>query len=597
MSQPYLYESLPKASTVRILQLLPGEPSSELRGQLLRTKLDDAPPYEALSYVWGADPKDHQLKLESGSVNITPSLHSALQRLRLTSMPRNLWADAVCINQEDNSEKSYQVQLMSRIYEKAEQSIIFLGTTSDDQATASSSAFELIRAITKAELGEATGRYIEESEYRDAGLPPPRSIEWKHLDMLLELPWFIRLWVIQECAVARKALLVWGENEMEFKDFFDAVAKKNTYGIGPIGQHQSALATRATIRMFFMAMLSDAWPKTKYPLARLLNQIDHAKATLPQDNMFALLGLSQESDARELAPNYDETLEESLLRYALYFLCEKKAVDILSSSGLSQRSYPSSVPTWVPLWTSSMRQSRVGRWQPDGNTFFHATGSAKADVTVTSDSEILEVSGFIVDVLTVVHNSRWSDEYHGDTQDTDKYMHDTFLDADDTILNICESSKSQDDQKLFESQWRNLLFDMVWGHGCNSQPTQEWETSYLAFRKYLDHLSRNDWDDRDLAEEIMHARKEGEVFYSDFWVTRYLGVCSTTEKRLGRIPPGSRPGDLIAMFLGAAVPFVLRKCESHAGEYQLVGECYLHGMMQGEVLDMPEFSLQTIRLR
>jgi hypothetical protein len=43
-----------------------------------------------------------------------------------------------------------------------------------------------------------------------------------------------------------------------------------------------------------------------------------------------------------------------------------------------------------------------------------------------------------------------------------------------------------------------------------------------------------------------------------------------------------REGDLIALFLGAQVPFVVREAASDV--YIKVGECNVHGIMDGEAM-------------
>ena len=74
--------------------------------------------YDALSYVWGSDDKPNTLNMldDETKLPITNSLYRALQRFRRTDKRRNLWVDAVCINQADNVEKSVQVAMMGRIY-------------------------------------------------------------------------------------------------------------------------------------------------------------------------------------------------------------------------------------------------------------------------------------------------------------------------------------------------------------------------------------------------------------------------------------------------------------------------------------------------
>ena len=58
---------------------------------------------------------------------------------------------------------------------------------------------------------------------------------------------------------------------------------------------------------------------------------------------------------------------------------------------------------------------------------------------------------------------------------------------------------------------------------------------------------------------------------------------------LGLGPTGVRGGDVVAVLLGCGVPLVLRPEGGGAGggravghKYRVVGECYVHGLMDGE---------------
>jgi hypothetical protein len=54
--------------------------------------------------------------------------------------------------------------------------------------------------------------------------------------------------------------------------------------------------------------------------------------------------------------------------------------------------------------------------------------------------------------------------------------------------------------------------------------------------------------------------------------------------RVGVGPRGMSVGDVVCIFKCVRVPFVLRKHESEPHTYYLVGEAFVHGMMQGEYL-------------
>lgn len=70
---------------------------------------------------------------------------------------------------------------------------------------------------------------------------------------------------------------------------------------------------------------------------------------------------------------------------------------------------------------------------------------------------------------------------------------------------------------------------------------------------------------------------------------------STQRGRMGPISGAALQGDLIAMFLGAGTPFVLGK--SDAEVHVVVGECYIHGIMNGEALQEKEADLMGIFLQ
>jgi hypothetical protein len=54
--------------------------------------------------------------------------------------------------------------------------------------------------------------------------------------------------------------------------------------------------------------------------------------------------------------------------------------------------------------------------------------------------------------------------------------------------------------------------------------------------------------------------------------------------RFGWAPDQARPGDRLCVLNGLAVPLILRPIES--GSFEVVGDAYVHGVMDGEVLDM-----------
>jgi hypothetical protein len=86
------------------------------------------PLFHALSYVWGDPTKSHEIWIDGKRFAITRNLYLALRSMQSgVTGTMHVWADAVCINQEDNSEKSAQIQLMREIYQSASEVRIWLG--------------------------------------------------------------------------------------------------------------------------------------------------------------------------------------------------------------------------------------------------------------------------------------------------------------------------------------------------------------------------------------------------------------------------------------------------------------------------------------
>lgn len=84
-------------------------------------KVEDSalPGYEALSYEWGSPTGNkYEIQLQGQPFLVRENLWLALQHLR-SSKRRVFWIDAICVNQEDMSERSHQVGLMETIYTRA----------------------------------------------------------------------------------------------------------------------------------------------------------------------------------------------------------------------------------------------------------------------------------------------------------------------------------------------------------------------------------------------------------------------------------------------------------------------------------------------
>jgi hypothetical protein len=131
----YTYEALLEGE-IRILVLQPGEYTDKLRIQLKKVRLEDKPTYNAISYAWQGQKPNIPIECAGQEFRITPNLRDALVQFRHQNEPQQLWADAICINQTDDDEKTRQVQLMSSIYAQTVTCLVWLGRRTSSDALA-----------------------------------------------------------------------------------------------------------------------------------------------------------------------------------------------------------------------------------------------------------------------------------------------------------------------------------------------------------------------------------------------------------------------------------------------------------------------------
>lgn len=169
----YEYEPLLTPTTIRILLLEPGTGEAPLVGELhhvskrwdmtsyrMSSQTADSHQirYEALSYVWGSSDLSSSIATRGGVIPLTANLDEALRRVRDRDRIRRIWADGVCINQNDLKERGHQVRLMGHIYKDAEKVLIWLGP---DHMQRASPIFNSLRGLSPSEYTFKNPRMME----------------------------------------------------------------------------------------------------------------------------------------------------------------------------------------------------------------------------------------------------------------------------------------------------------------------------------------------------------------------------------------------------------------------------------------------------
>jgi hypothetical protein len=185
----FVYKPLSDNHSVRFLVLQPGSGSDPLVaslqiGSLASADIEQLPPYEAVSYVWGSGSRQYELTCDGAVLPLTQSISDALNRVRLPDQPRRLWADQVCINQDDIPERSQQVKLMNLVYRNAKRVLVWLGRDPDGVAEEAGRTIRHLDGVFRDEKAHEEFKLAHEEN-----LALQSSEPWVPLAKLTKLPW------------------------------------------------------------------------------------------------------------------------------------------------------------------------------------------------------------------------------------------------------------------------------------------------------------------------------------------------------------------------------------------------------------------------
>ncbi|EJT69046.1 hypothetical protein GGTG_13443 [Gaeumannomyces tritici R3-111a-1] len=246
-----LYSPLSKnPHEIRVLEII-DTTGEKLECQMHTVVLGANLKFSALSYVWGDrnDPHNQVVIIVNGRDKVvTRSLESALRHAGNAwkrEFPRRplssfrLWADALCINQDDIPERNHQVGLMASIYSQADMVLAWLGL---DPNGVIHLAFESLRKVWNAVHGrelpgtteEAFNLLRDRNAVRGRGLPgtteeafnllrdqtalygnpgpgderdPIATARWEAVSHFHDLPNWKRVWICQEFVLARRLVM------------------------------------------------------------------------------------------------------------------------------------------------------------------------------------------------------------------------------------------------------------------------------------------------------------------------------------------------------------------------------------------------------
>lgn len=615
-----VYEPLPNNHSIRVLIVEPETAGEDLQTRLEVVDLDKDVVYEAMSYTWG-DPKDQvPLRVRSQTVMVPKNLDNALKRLRYPDRRRYIWADAVCINQADVSERGQQVSIMRSIYSKARRVLVWLGQDKTNYAKlAFTTICEIVRSWRPPSDPHKFSSYREAFEPREGGL----SIDedgWTALQAMFQTEYFTRFWVIQELVLGQNAVVVWGGHSISWGLVGIGAAWLLTRGWAtnpdwPISAAYNAfliyvlpLARRSAISSFSKLDLS----------AVLATTMGKFRSTDARDRIFALLGVPFSGNDPErgqlVSPDYTADVNSVYLSATKRMLSQDANLRLLSAVQHGPEVDGTS-PSWVPKWDQPLPAEPLALRQEHG--YYANAGElfTPGDDTFGADGSSLALTGLRVTTVT--------DATEPFTAGNISFS--SLPDRDRDAMLIILSYLNDPDRQV-RASWSATLekftipgFNSVErqaevlssGGGLRLAATTGMPGKY-GMRRSTEILDGEKMGADNLGEFLLYWRERctwdaaalRHADFADFWaavekegnpyateramcsMNAFLGrrVFRCEDGKLGLGPAAMRPGDVVAVLFGGIVPYVLRPLDG-GQKWVFVGECIVPTIMQGQVVE------------
>lgn len=588
-----IYEHGPIEFTTHIRLFLLFPSNEELTGEIISTPLIRLPSYEALSYVWESDEKTHTVEILDSNPSrpqsvtrdlpISKSLHLALCDLKPTHLgasPRILWVDAVCIDQQNDQEKSSQVQLMPRIYRDAFRVIAYIDSLPRDVDEGLNLAMRIVDGA-----GLMSGLHlgtIEPPGPRWSNqLPPPDDRAWDSLRRLVATRWSKRIWIISEFVVNDNLVMQCGSREFDWLllPVICLLFHQNQINMPPLtfggrtsedGDIDSVLSL-GNLRAHAVSLRhGKGFLSGDLSTQSILIRGRFTYCKDPRDHVFALHSLGFDAPSMSIEVDYSKSVEEVFTDCAIA-LMQRGALGLsmLTSSGGTRNL--KTLPSWVPDWTAFVTMN-IGGFYPH----FRATPrSSYTTPRVSGNKKRLIVKGCLVDRIARV----FAGPRHGEN-----WGHQDFLNFVHVLYEHCKSLRKQSSVDIITDFAKALVWNTdLSGHEMDDSCVDELQQLLTCASTDLDAV-----ESTASAQQILLVSGYG------------LAVrCALTDRvfvfsdsgYIGMANPLSRPGDHITLVLGAHLLYILpeKKHPTTTSQmdrnFQLIGNCYLHGLTRSEAFD------------
>lgn len=336
-----------------------------------------------------------------------------------------------------------------------------------------------------------------------------------------------------------------------------------------------------------------------------------SEAGWAHDKVYAFLGLMDPGFTKKITVNYKKPVEGAYTDFSVQWMLEAGTLDMLTYCEFED----GQSPTWVPDWRNTDFQPLL--YIGDHENKYCAGSHYTDNIAISPDLKLVEVQGVLLDEI---------DGLSAALKESAASMKQPLMTA----------NAYSDADELRDALWRTLI-----GNRTFDFKVPKSQTSYgEAFRALLDtplpetggHLPApydqdfytfietnanfriagrplekyfaNDGRREPIADDPSSVRMMKELLLDSVmratWMIYRRRLITTKIGLVGVVPRAAQRGDHIAVLQGCREPLVLRsKVSGEEVNYQVIGTCYVHGFMEGELLrawGMPNCNRRPIYL-
>lgn len=393
---------------------------------------------------------------------------------------------------------------------------------------------------------------------------------WEVLEDFFSSPWFGRQWIIQEVVVATSVTVLWGDQRIAWTRIGETSnwLKKN---YPHSRRHLIAGAYNASY-IFSLAMEA-RYAKRLHHMSTVVASAWNCQATDPRDKIYAMLGLPNlDSDPDRgdlfLEPDYSRSKQQVYTAFARKVISKEQSFRLFNTVQHDVKA-GISMPSWVPQWEPPCAETLV----PFGILVNHMPPLALFEDPLRPwDNESLFVRGITLSTIAETSRARLPLTVGVDEG----------LGWSTIIWRVEEMLKSQS-MELTLGQLKILCWTLTVGRGNDlwGNHINHWDTFQTLWLEARRNFSERSWHliGKLFSEDLCESYGIDDYLGSATYGRRIFVACDGT---IGLGPAILEPGDIVVLLFGGFTPYVLRLVNDH---YILVGECYVHGQMDGAAIE------------